>query len=267
MKNFIITIFLFQLFNVDVLSQTNGIVIKAEYRSTRVCNSDSTRNKITYHIRQDILRVDIKGIAANTSIIYQPLSDKIWVLYHHEKVYYTMNSSELKFLEEEVAKQSDDFQKSIADRDSVGREQTMMIWPDGNPFAFEDPEYTLIKKKDSLISQLMCDKYEGNRNGRTVQLMFVNNFKTMGIKDDELQILQEFSVFMGKGFKALSGNMDVTNLYKKDVSGYPILIENVNRGVLCNTYKIKNIYRMLLDNKLFEIPLAYGKFENPLGKK
>jgi len=267
MKNILVVLLVILLCHIKVQSQVDGIVIEAEYKATGLCSSDSTKNNITYYIRKDILRVDIRGTMANSTIVFQPSTNKIWVLYHHEMLYYSMDKTEMNSLETVVINQSKEFQNSIANMDSTSRDQTLMIWPDGNPFMFEDPEYEVVNKKDSLISQLICDKYSGNLNNGNIQMLFVNNLKTTGIKDDELQILNNFSVFMGKGVKALSGNMDFANIYKKDVGGYPILIETFGGNMLCNMYWLKFIYRKKLDNKIFEIPLAYGKFENPLGNK
>jgi hypothetical protein len=249
----------------SVVAQSNGIVIKAKFKANKVCSSDSTRNTITYHIRKDILRVDIDGPAANSSIIYQPVSDKIWVLFHVEQVYYSMVGHELVTMTEEVRKQADEFAKSLSEMNENTREQMEMVWPDGNPFMFEDPPYKLIAKKDSLVSQLMCDKYLGEFSNGNRQFLFTSNLKTTGIKEDELEILNAFAQFMGKGVKAISGNMDFTAIRKKE-NGYPVLMENYSGKSLCNTYWVFQIYRDKLDNKLFQIPLAYGKFENPLGR-
>ena len=178
-----------------------------------------------------------------------------------------MSGEEMKGLEKEVIRKSEEFEYDLSLLDSSALEDMKLLWPDGNPFMFEDPEYTLVNKKDSLVSQLLCDKYVGRLKGGMMQYFYSNTLKTTGIKDDELEILKEFSEFMGKGVKALSGNMDFANIYKKEVGAYPILTENFSGDELCNIFWMKSIYRFNLSNALFEVPISYGKFDNPLGNR
>ncbi len=266
MQRFLLIIFMLLIY-LGLSAQGNSIVIVAEYKATRQCSTDSTLNIMTYSIREDILRLDMKGSNANSSIIYQPSTDKLWVVYHHEQVYYSMTGDEMRQLEAMVIQQSDEFKRSLDLLDSSARAEKLSIWPGGDPFLFADPEYKLVNKKDSLISQLLCDRYEGiNQNGN-LSVFYSNSLKTTGLKESELNILKQFSDFMGKGVKALSGSMDFSNIYKKDVGDFPILIENYSGSSLCNHLWLKFIYRDNLPNSFFEIPIQFGKMDNPLGNR
>lgn len=252
----------------SIKAQSNAIVIEALFESTKKCSSDSTKNRITYTIRKDIMRLDIKGPLVNSSIVFQPASNKIWVMYHHEKVYYSMDRQEMRVLDEQVIKEAEEFKKAFDAMDSASQLQTSMLWPDGNPFMFDDPDYEFLGKKDTLISQMFCSKYHGKLNNGNDQYVYINDFKRLGLKREELEILNTFNEFMGLGVKALSGNMDFANIYfKENLKGYPVLIQNWFGDTVCNYYWLQFIYRDKVDNQFFEIPLPYGKFENPLGNK
>lgn len=255
------------LFAFNTVSQNNGIVLEVEYRATRKCSTDSSRFKIIYSVRKDIMRLDIKGATANSSIIYQPATQKIWVLYHHEMLYYSMDKSQMLMLDDTVKKKSEEFQRTFEAMDEASKEQTKMLWPDGNPYQFEEPVFGLLGKKDTLISQLLCDKYFADISNGNKQHMYINNLKTTGIKLEELEVLSRFNDFLGKGVKIISGNLDFSAIYKREQDGIPILFENFYGRDVCSYYHVKFIYRKKLNDDEFIIPMAYGKYENPLGVK
>lgn len=255
------------LFSFNSFSQNNGIVLEVEYRATRKCSTDSSRFKIIYSVRKDIMRLDIKGATANSSIIYQPSTQKIWVLYHHERLYYSMDQAQMLMLEDTVKSKSEEFQRTFEAMDEASKEQTKMLWPDGNPYIFEEPNFSLVGKKDTLISQLLCDKYFADISNGNKQNMYINNLKTTGIKLEELEVLMQFNEFLGRGVKIISGSLDFSAIYEREQGGIPILFENFYGRDICSYYHVKFIYRKKLNNDEFIIPIAYGKYENPLGVK
>ena len=255
------------LLMLNLYSQANGIFIQAEYKSTRTCSSDSSRYIVNYSLRQDLLKVDLRGPRAQNSIIYQPSTNTLWMVYHVEKAFYSMTGEMMKTYNREVEKQAEEFIQSLEKMDEKTREQTKVMWPTGNPFAFEYPEYELKKKEDSLVSQLLCKKYYGVMTNGNEQYVYLNNLKYTGMKKTELQILTDFMEFMGSGVKAMSGNLDFTAIHFREEGGMPILIENKNGDNLCSYFWVKHINRMNLEDSEFQIPITYSKINNPLGYK
>lgn len=265
-KNSVFLLFLCTFLAFQSFSQKNTIVLVAEYRTDGRCSTDSALYNIIYKVREDILKLDIHGPQSNSSIIYQPSTEMLWVLYHYETLYYSMNKEHVTMLENEIKVKSDEFEATYEAMDEASKEQTKMLWPAGNPFKFEKPEYNLVNKKDSLVSQLLCDKYSAEISNGNMQHIFFNNLKSMDIKSDELKVLESFNQFLGNGVKAISGNMDFSAIRFRD-EGLPILFENFYGKNLCNQYWVKQIFRAKFDNQEFEIPVHYGKYENPLGIK
>lgn len=264
MKHFALALFLFSAAGIS--AQNNSVIIEAHFKASGKCSSDTTFNKVVYHVRNDILRVDMNGPTANSSIIFQPASGKIWVLFHLEQVYYSMTREEMDSLEWKVRQESAAFDSAMARLSGKDREATLAAWPDGNPFVFEEAQYSLVKKKDSLINNLLCDKYSGGLNKDNLKITFLNNLKTTGITFDEIAILSEFSQFMGKGVKALSGNMDFCSVRKLEAGGLPILTQNFKGDILCSRFEIVRIWRAKTGNSRYQIPVSYSRFENPLGR-
>ncbi|HAW51992.1 MAG TPA: hypothetical protein DCX54_06635 [Flavobacteriales bacterium] len=246
-------------------AQTEVITAKYKYESRKECSSDSGTTFLTYHIRPDIMRLDFNGPSSNSSIIYQPASQKIWVLYRHEKVYYIMTAEDIKLLEDQIKTAGEEMirsQQNMSDQDKKSME---VLWANGNPFELDEPVYVQVKKKDSLVSQLMCKRYDGQLKNGTVKRAYTNNLKSTGFKDDQLAILNSFCDFMGDGTRVLAGNMDFVSFRKWDIGAYPILVENRAGKVLCSSLLLQEIYHMNRKDEFFVIPNGFGVIDNPVG--
>jgi len=251
----------------SLVAQTNTIVIKIQHKATKLCNSDSGITNLTYYVRPDILRIDLNGPHANSAFIFQPSSEKIWVLYHHEKVYYSMSKTDMEVVNSEIKKAEEEIKRKIEAEKAAGNDASSIIWSDGHPLQSDNLEYLAMKKQDSLISLLMCKKYQAMRKDGGQNIMFLNNLKSTGVKDEELQILNLFAEFMGKGTSVLAGSMDFTAFRKRDQNAYPILIENKKNKEVCNQLLLKIMYRDVTKDELFKVPVNFGKLENPLGHR
>ena len=264
-KSIFVFLIISGLFLSAVNAQKEVVTVKYRYESKKECSSDSGITYLTYHIRPDIMRLDFNGPSSNSSIIYQPSAKKVWVIYRHEKVYYIMTNDDIKLLEDQIEIARQEMirsQQGLSDQD---KKAVQSIWPNGNPFETENTTYEPVKKKDSLVSQLMCKRFDGQLPNGSVKRVYVHNLKSTGLKDDQLAILTSFGDFMGYGSQMLAGNLDFVSFKKWDIGGYPILIEKRGGDVVCTSLLLNEIYTKKRKDDFFVIPNGYGIIDNPVG--
>ena len=265
-RSIYLLLFISVLYSPGAKAQNEVITLKFKYESKRECSSDSGITFLTFHIRPDIVRLDFKGPTSNSSIIYQPSSERLWALYHHEKRYFAMTAEDIEMVERQIKGAKEEMIKSQEALTDKEKNSAYNLWPTGTPFDVDNPTYIQVKKKDSLVSQLMCKRYDGKLKDGKVKRVYIHNLKSTGLKDDELSILTAFSDFMGDGVRILAQNMEFTSFKKWDVGGYPILIETRSEEVLCSQLLLKEIYRQKRKDDFFTIPVYYGVIDNPMGR-
>ncbi|MEQ9064409.1 MAG: hypothetical protein RIE58_09550 [Vicingaceae bacterium] len=265
MKNINLTLLFLGLFlSIQVLSQSNLIYAKVRHDATGRCG-DSTMTTLTYYIRPDILRIDFRGPKANSSMIYQPAKQRVWVLYHHEKRFYSMNKEDIENYDSQIKGAAEEMRLRLEKLSERERKENMELFPAGSPFLLNDIHYQGVKKKDSLISQLICKRYDAVLEDGSRRRAYLNSFKGTGINESDLGILRQFSDFMGKGSKVMSASLDFSSFYKWDEGGYPVLVETWKGDELCNTLWMSMLRRGSKKDKFFTIPIEYAKMNNPMG--
>jgi len=177
-----------------------------------------------------------------------------------------MTAEDIEMVERQIEGAKAEMMKSQEALSEKEKKSSYNLWPTGTPFEVDNPTYVQVKKKDSLVSQLLCKRYDGKLRDGNVKRVYVHNLKSTGLKDDELNMLTNFSDFMGDGTRILSQNMDFTAFKKWELGAYPILIEKRSGNVLCSSFLLQEIYRKKRKDAFFTIPLEYVVIDNPMGR-
>ena len=240
--------------------------MKIRHQATGRCNSDTTITYLTYYIRPDIIRLDFNGRSANSSMIYQPSSKKIWVVYHHEKRFYSMDEDDMSMYDQKVRGAASEYEFKRNQMSEEEKERSPDVFSGSNPLLAENEVYTYRKHMDSLVSQLMCRRYDARLSDGRLKKVYLNNFKSMKIDDASLSILQEFHDFMGVGSQVMAGSLDFTAFRKWDQGGYPVLVETWSASMLCNTLWMTSISREKKKDDFFKVPYSFSRIDNASGR-
>jgi len=110
------------------------------------------------------------------------------------------------------------------------------------------------------VSQWVCDKYEGTREGNKQSDVWTTDWKNLGLQPEDFNALKE----MGEFFQELARGQD--SFYQvgdqadeHHYAGVPIKTIGYAGDRIANTQELKQISSQDLDASLFDLPSGYAK--------
>ncbi|MEO0120163.1 MAG: DUF4412 domain-containing protein, partial [candidate division WOR-3 bacterium] len=109
------------------------------------------------------------------------------------------------------------------------------------------------------VNQWVCDKYEGYEGKNKVEEIWTTDFSKIGLKPEDLKIMEEMGKFFSEMMKGVSFYKIQTEKKEDKFFGVPVRIIGYDKGEKKFKMELKEIKRENLAPTLFEIPKGYKK--------
>ncbi|MCM8808398.1 MAG: DUF4412 domain-containing protein [Candidatus Omnitrophica bacterium] len=210
------------------------------------------------YIEKDKMRYDVKTEKRDMAVIFRADKELFWSIDNKKKNYIEITKADMERMKkkmEEGMKMMEEQFKNLPPEQRKKMEEMMK-----GKMKIETPKIVYKKVATAQkVNQWVCDKYEGYEGKNKVEEIWTTDFSKIGLKPEDLKIMEEMGKFFSEMMKGVSFYKIQTEKKEDKFFGVPVRIIGYDKGEKKFKMELKEIKRENLAPTLFEIPKGYKK--------
>ena len=215
-------------------------------------------------VDKDRMRVELSGDDVDQIIIFRKDKDVFWFIDNKDQTYFEMTREDLREMKAQVDEAMKEFEAQMKDLPPEQRQMMETMMKGKMPEKAPEMTYKKVASGEK-VNQWTCDQYEGFLEGEKKMEMWTTDWKKLGLKPEDFQVMQDMADFFGEfvedqaSFLQVGAESPEMIADKSQFAGLPVKVIDYSEGSEAHTTQLIEVKEQDFASSLFELPAGLKK--------